>query len=239
MMGISRLSGRLAALAVVLSASSVPAVAADGVGLVLEVSGKTKPALAPYGELGADGSISLSDGARLKAVHYRSCRTVTVSGGTLKVGAEDFDVSAAHVDADQKTACPRRTAARTPRAGDAGTGGIVMRGAAPAGSGGGAAALLQRGPSSVVVSPSETFVFVGAKFADVRLVRLVRDDKPVAEWQAGKSHSWATPKDALKAGDSAKLVFLMKGDRPAVEQPIKVLHDEPGGGPKITVINVD
>jgi hypothetical protein len=163
-----------------------------------------------------------------------------VTGGTLKIGAADFDDSAAKVASDQPNACPRRTAARTPRAGDAGTGGIVVRGAPPvtASSKSAAAAFAPKHSGSVIVSPAETFVLVGHRVGEVKTMRLVRDEKVLAEWQPGKAHSWTAPKNALKEGDAAKLTFIMKDGQSPVEQPIKVLHDE-GGAPKVTLIQLD
>jgi hypothetical protein len=214
-----------AALTALIAASPLPALAADAAGLVLEVSGKTEPSLAAYAEVTADQAIKLDAGATLKVVHYKSCRVVTLSGGTLKVDATDFDLSGGKVDADRKSACPRRIASRASRAGDAGTGGIVMRGA---------------GDATVAVGPAETFVLAGGKLENVKTVRLLRDEKVVAEWKPGHTRSWTAPKNSLKVGDAATLVFVMKGKNPAVEQQIKVLEDAHSTGePKMTVIRLD
>jgi len=237
-MSISRFwSGAFLASALI-GAASAPAFA-EGAGLVLEVSGKTQPPVASFAEVAADQSVTLADGGKLKIVHYKSCRAVTLTGGTLKIGAADFDISAAKVASDQPNACPRRTAARTPRAGDAGTGGIVVRGAPPVTANSkAAAAFAPKHGGSVIVSPAETFVFVGHRVGEVKTMRLVRDEKILAEWQPGKAHSWTAPKNALKEGDAATLTFVMKDGQSPVEQAIKVLHDE-GNGPKVTVIQLD
>jgi hypothetical protein len=214
-----------ATLSVLLAASPLPALAAEAAGLVLEVSGKTEPPLAAFAEIGADQAVRLDAGTTLKVVHYKSCRIVTLNGGTLRVGAADFDLVDGKVEGDQKTSCPRRVASRAGRAGEGGTGGIVMRGA-----GGGAA----------LVAPAETFVLAGDKTADVKSVRLLRDKKLVAEWNPGKERSWTAPKDALKEGDSVTLVFTMKGNQPNAMQKVRVLQDaHEAGEPQVTVIRLD
>jgi hypothetical protein len=224
-MRASKISIRSAALSALIAAAPLPVLAADAAGLVLEVSGKTEPSVAAYAEIAADQAVKLDPGATLKVVHYKSCRIVTLSGGTLKVEASDFDVSAGKVDADRKSACPRRVASHTSRAGDAGTGGIVMRGA---------------GEATVAVGPAETFVLAGDKLADVKTVRLLREEKVVGEWKPSRTKAWTAPKDVLKVGDAATLVFVMKGKKHDLEQQIKVLQDAHlSGEPKVTVIRLD
>lgn len=223
-MRAGKISIRSAALSALIAASPLPVLAADAAGLVLEVSGKTEPPVAAYAEIAADQAVKLDPGATLKVVHYKSCRIVTLSGGTLKIKASDFDVSAGKVDADRKSACPRRVASAS-HAGDAGTGGIVMRGATE---------------TTVAVEPAETFVLAGAKLPDVKTVRLLRDEKVLAEWKPSRARTWTAPKDALKVGDAATLVFVMKGKKHALEQQIKVLQDAHlSGEPRVTVIRLD
>jgi hypothetical protein len=96
------------------------------------------------------------------------------------------------------------------------------------------------GGGVALVAPAETIVLAGDKTADVKSVRVLRDKKLVAEWKPGAERSWTLPKDALKEGDSATLVFTMKGKEPSAAQPVRVLQDaHDAGEPQVTVIRLD
>ena len=70
-----------------------------------EVTGSTTPALRPYSELPPSTTINLGSAGRLVFVHYLSCRTVTVVGGTVTVETDRYTATGTRSEA--RTSCPR------------------------------------------------------------------------------------------------------------------------------------
>ncbi|HEY6219285.1 MAG TPA: hypothetical protein VIV65_04450, partial [Gemmatimonadaceae bacterium] len=76
--------------ALLLVAASALAQGSAGTALIVDVSGQTTPALKPFTELPAGTTVALAPGAKLGFVHYETCRTVTVTGGRVVIGAKGY-----------------------------------------------------------------------------------------------------------------------------------------------------
>jgi len=61
-------------------------VEAGPVVLVFDVEGSVDPELFPFQELSAGSTITLSEDAVLNFMHYKTCETLTVKGGTIQIG---------------------------------------------------------------------------------------------------------------------------------------------------------
>jgi hypothetical protein len=141
-----------ALLASMLNANSASAEA--GAALVLEQSGTTVPALAPYSEIAPGTRIVLSQGARLVFLHYQTCTTVTVVGGEVAVGQASYRAANGSTPIAARTACPAKVRLREQ--------------AAP-----GAGITLRSGPSPSSLSTRPRFVLVGQGAEAITRVRVV------------------------------------------------------------------
>lgn len=92
-----------AAAALALPASGARAQAA---GLVLEVEGPAPSGLEPFREIAA-GSVHALGAAQVTFAHYRTCRNVTVKGGSLTVEATGYGVEGGVLVGQERADCPR------------------------------------------------------------------------------------------------------------------------------------
>jgi hypothetical protein len=200
-------------------AVSLPA-AAEVSGLVLEVSGKTDPQLAPYSELQTNATVKLAPDATIKVVHYKSCRTLAVSGGTIEAGPDDFKLADGKIVSNVLGHCPPRMGTKT----GSGLGGIVMRGGEP---------------EALPVIPGQIFVFTGDGAGAVQKVSLMRDNKTLSSWKPDGTHSWHLPDGVLKEGDKAVLQIDRKGSDPLTENLLMMKPIGTDVAAKLMVIEVE
>src|SRR6266567_8550943 len=88
--------------------TTMPALAAepDAAGIVMKVTGQTAPGLQIRTEIPADTAIKLEPTAELTFLHYRKCKLVTVTGGTLELSARDF-ITDGKIEKEVPGPCPR------------------------------------------------------------------------------------------------------------------------------------
>lgn len=106
------------------------AAAQDGAALVLETSGAAVPAVKPYAEIRAGTAVTLAGDARLVLLHYRTCRTVTLVGGRISVGADTYAVVGGATVRETQGRCPRPVTLKAD--GEVVVGGVVTRSIGPA-----------------------------------------------------------------------------------------------------------
>ncbi len=186
--------------------AAAPAQLRPAAGLVLEISGPSTPALAPFTELADQTTIRLGPGSRLVFVHYHSCRTVTLVGGQLAVDVEKYRVSGGP-RSEEETPCPR--AIKLLAAGE--TAGVLLRGSA-----------------AVRLPVEPAFVVVGPRAGDVASVRITRGSETVVE--APLEHRrfrWPKGRPALRASTQYELVFIFN-EKGALPHTLPFLTDPAG-----------
>jgi hypothetical protein len=124
--------------------------AAPGVALVLEIDGPVTPALRPYREIPSGTTVSLGNDSRLVFLHYASCRTLTVVGGSVAfTGGPAPILKGTATQADVRGRCPKKFSAT-----------------------GSDAAVVFRGTSAVGTSPTPEFILVGRRADEFAAVRI-------------------------------------------------------------------
>jgi hypothetical protein len=88
--------------------TTTPALAAEpaAAGIVMKVTGQTTPDLPVRAEIPADTPIRLGPAVELTFLHYRKCKLVTVTGGTLELSDRDFTTDG-KVEKEMPGPCPR------------------------------------------------------------------------------------------------------------------------------------
>lgn len=157
--------------------SPVPDAVAAGepAALVLELTGDTEPALAPFTEIAEGTRLTLGEDAHISFVHYETCKLVTMTGGEVRVDRRRYVISRGRVEAERSQDCPRRVEL----SGDASGAGLLLRGG--------------DGDAEIPLRPS--FVLVGADAGRVNRIELRRDGAPVAAFDVG-GRNVAWPDDA-------------------------------------------
>jgi hypothetical protein len=93
-------------LACVLTITPTLAAEPEAAGIVMKVTGQIIPDLPVRTEILADTAIKLGPAAELTFLHYRQCKLVTVTGGTLELSARDFTTDG-KVESEKPGPCPR------------------------------------------------------------------------------------------------------------------------------------
>jgi len=177
--------------------------------LILEKSGATVPEIQPYSEIPVGTKISLSGGAKLVFLHYYTCQTVAVMGGTITFGVEKYTITGGKKESEMRTPCPRPLALKA--------GGEV------------AGVMLRSAFTNVMVKFSErpAFVLVGKRADDFSSLRVTQEDKTVLEAPLeGRHFRWPKDVPPLAAASGYEMVLNPKifGQAPAklrffVEKP--------------------
>jgi hypothetical protein len=205
------------ALAVLVAAA--PAQFRQAAGVVLEVSGPSTPALAPFTEIADQTTIRLGPESRFVFVHYHTCRTVTLVGGQLTAGVEEYRVSGG-TRSEKETPCPRA---------------IKLL------AGGETAGVLFRSRAAVRLPVEPAFVVVGPRAGDVASVRITRGSETVVEAPLeDRRFRWPTGVPALRASMQYELVLTFKEQGttpltlPFVTDPVGTVVEPP-----LTLITVE
>jgi hypothetical protein len=93
--------------------------------LILDISGAVSPPVQRHTEVPGRTSLALDAGGRLTFVHYRTCRVVTVTGGTVRILATHFETEGGRIESDRQRPCPRQQ--KLPMTVSAGPGALVTR----------------------------------------------------------------------------------------------------------------
>ncbi|MGH2607494.1 MAG: hypothetical protein ACRDHF_00270 [Tepidiformaceae bacterium] len=199
--------------------AAAPAQLRQAAGIVLEVSGPSTPALAPFAEIADQTTIRLGPGSRLVFVHYQTCRTVTLVGGRLIVGVEEYRVSGG-TRSEEDTPCPRA---------------IKLLAAAET------AGVLLRGRPAMRLPVEPAFVVVGPRAGDVASIRITSGSETVVEAPLeDRRFRWPMGRPALRASTQYELVFTFK-DQSATPLTLPFLTDPVGTAVErqLTLITVE
>ena len=189
--------------------------------LVLEVSGATTPALKPYREILSGTTVTLDPSARLVFLHYDTCRTITVSGGTVTFAAGTAPaIQGASSQSDVRGQCPRKVA----------------------GSGSSAATIFRSlGPPRVNLSVTPSFVLVGQRADEFVRLRVLRQGQEVlARPLEGPRFQWPAGEGPLPPGDyQLSFVSGREGVQPVVVNFKANVIPPPASDVGMTLITVD
>jgi hypothetical protein len=162
--------GSIAALAAVWVGA---ATAATPAGLILEVVGATEPRLEALTEVQSGFMVKLAAGSRLAFVHYQSCRSVSMTGGTLLLRLTDYSVSGDGKVQSEQRRCPQRFVL-TSGSSDEGASTVMLRGGASA------VKKFSTRPIMLLTGPAAA----GVAMAELRLDKLVVAKLPVSGQRA-------------------------------------------------------
>ena len=192
--------------------------------LVLEASGSIAPAVRPYTEIVADTTLALSGGARLMFLHYQTCRTVAVTGGSLTVTVGSYSIAGGTKSSDVLAPCPRKVSVR----GGGELGGAVFR-SLP-------------GSRGLVIQTEAAFVLVGPQASEFASARIMRDDAPIAQGPIrDKVFRWPAGAAPLAPSTGYELVLVPASatDRSVTVRFTTPSTAAPAGQEPLVVIGVD
>ena len=216
---------RIALVLGVVAAVSVaaPVWAQAPVGIVLEASGSIRPAVRPYTEIPPDTTLALTGGARVVFLHYQTCRTVALVGGSVTLTAPTYLITGGNKESEARTACPRK---------------VNVRG----GELGGAVYRSMPGRGGLTLAPEAAFVLAGSKAGEFSTARITRDDAPVVEGPI-KDGVFQWPAGATPLGSNAAyeltLVPSRAGEKPVTIRFATPASAAPAGTEPLVVIGVD
>ena len=210
---------------VLIAAVARSAAAAEPVGMVFDVSGPVEPALERFAELSGGGSYQLGASTRLTFVHYRTCRVVSIVGGTIRLDQARYDIIGGRIESEQVQSCPQQYVVPPSGALAGTTGALLLR------SGAGDALIISARPDLIVT---------GARADDFSSVEIRRDDVAVAQFPlTSRRFVWPRNRDRLAAGRSYRLV-LSRPNGSHVEIPFTVLESSRSAEPdRILIVRVD
>lgn len=184
--------------------------------LVLEKSGTTVPEVKPYSEILVGRTVSLQPGAKLVFVHYYTCQTVAVVGGTIRFSKDEYAITGGKKESEIRTPCPRQVALKS--------GGEM------------AGVMLRSAFTNVMVKFSErpAFVLVGKRADGFSSLRVTQEDKTVIEAPLeGRHFRWPKDVPPLAAASGYEMILNPKisGAAPAklrffVEKPTEASVEE-------------
>jgi hypothetical protein len=188
--------------------------------LATSVTGKTSPAIENFSELQSSTKLTLAPDTEVEFVHYATCQTVVVKGGSLSFTAERFLLKGGNIVTTKRAKCPKTVVL----AGASQIGGLVLRSASSAG--------------SLRVGANPTFVLVGDRSESVELITVSLDGKTITEAaMPGRTFAW--PKDAppLEDGQAYTVTVRIKG----ADAPETFTIDSKSGGntETLTLIRLD
>lgn len=192
--------------------------------LVLEKSGASVPEMQPYSEIAAGTTISLPKRAKLVFLHYYTCQTVAVVGGTISFGGETYTITGGKKESEKRSPCPRKVALKA--GGE--MGGIMVRS-------------LRIG-SSLKFSTRPAFVLVGKRANEFASVQVSKEDKELLQAPLeGRHFRW--PKDAapLSANTYYRMVLIptVPGAAPVKTKFFVTAPTEGPGGKAMVLIRVE
>lgn len=150
----------LAVAAVVGLLSPAPVLAAgDPVALITDYAGGKRAGVEAFSELSDGQTITLGAQDRLTVLHYRSCKSLTITGGTVHISRQAITQDGGSHEEAPGEACPQELTVAT------------------AGVGGGA--LVRAVGFSTVPATLEGCVIVGKKAAKISAVSVSQNDAPL------------------------------------------------------------
>jgi hypothetical protein len=158
--------------------------------LVLETKEVNLPHLLPYSEIPSGMTVELPKRAKLVFLHYPTCRTVTVIGGTITFAEDTYTSAGGTTEVEARSECPRIVRL----GGEYDTGGILLRG---------------RPDPTLTLSPYPTFVLVGKRASDFAAIRVSRGGQELLTAPLdGRRFHWPTKAAPLTVGQEYELALV-------------------------------
>ena len=214
-----RTVGRLMGIAALVSLCVPSAAAAENASaLVLEKSGATTPEMQPYTEVAVGATVSLASGTKLVFLHYQTCRTVTVVGGSVTFEANAYTTAGGGKPQEVRTPCPPTV--RLKKGGE--VAGVVMRSISP----------------SVRLSISPNFVLVGERADDFIAAAVSQDGTMLLQAPlTGRGFRWPASAAPLVANTNYKLLLVPKAaDKGRITVEFRTEGQAEG---QLTLISID
>ena len=181
------------------AAAGVPA------GMIMEVTGSSEPKMDALTEVEPGFRIRLAVGSRLIFMHYMSCRSVSVEGGTVLLRMTDFSISdGGRVQSEQRR-CPQRFVLTTGEANEV------------------ASTVLLRGGSAAVarIPTRPILLLTGPAAPDVAAAEIRLDGKLVARLPlSGRRAALPESAAALMPGRKYAVVLLPAGGGQPLSQEL-------------------
>lgn len=193
MRSLGRFSVMLGVLGTAISLASL-AHAGIVVALVLDKQGAITPDVPAYHEIPSGTTITLSPGGKLVFMHYETCRTVAVSGGTIQFHERDYVVSSGgKLQSETGSPCPRKVRLK----GGGEMAGTVMRGLTSSG--------------ALILSTRPGFVLVGESADDFMHVRVSQGAREVLQTPLnGPRFQWPANAPSLPADAEYEMLLVPK-----------------------------
>jgi hypothetical protein len=158
--------------------------------LVIEATGENLAHLLPYSEIPADATVVLPKGGKLVFLHYPTCRTVAVVGGTITFAGDTYVITGGTTEAETQSQCPRIVRLSAEHE----TGGTLLRG---------------RPDSALTLLPQPRFVVVGKRAGDFASVRVSQGGREVLTTSlGGQWFRWPAKAPPLKEGREYELTLI-------------------------------
>lgn len=187
---MTKSSVRLAAAIALLAGGYAGAAEAEvAAGIVLDAKGAIAPTIVPLSEVEAGQKYALGADGRMTIVHYKTCRTLTVVGGSVTFNFTQLVLDGGKVE-DEKRRCPKRF--QLADGGSTTAGGLVLRGAGS--------------PQQITQKP--IIVLSGPRAARMGEAELRGASGVIARWPAGTRRlEMPANAAALAAGGEYELVL--------------------------------
>lgn len=219
--------GKLAmmiSVALALLAAAVGTHAQTASALVLETSGASVPAMQPYTEIPVNATVSLAPGAKLVFLHYHTCRTVGVVGGTIMFSAEAYTLTGGTKQLDVRSPCPGAVKLKTGGEVEVQVAGTLLRG----------------GRFTLPLQPA--FVLVGVRAGDFASVRVSQEGQAVLEAPLdGRRFRWPAEAAPLVVDTEYELALVptVAGGVPLTIRFKATAPASPPAGEALVLINVE
>ena len=188
--------------------------------LATSISGKTSPAIESFSELQSSSKLALDPETVVEFVHYATCQTVVVKGGSLSFTSERFLLKGGNIVTTKRAKCPKTVVL----AGASQIGGLVLRSASGAG--------------SLRVGTNPTFVLVGERTGSVESITVSQDGKVITQAAvSGRTFTWPKDTPPLENGQAYTVTLKVKGNA----TPETFTVESKGGGKTdtLTLIRLD
>lgn len=180
--------------------ASPAAGAAENAAIILDYTGTPDPLLQSYNELPSGTTIELGPTEQIILLHYKTCRTITIQGGKIRVGTADLDVDGGKMTVTESGTCPQQSQLRVAGIG----GGVMVRAAGP-----------------IILPDTLSCILVGGKGGDVESLALVDGGKTVTTAMVVGRRTIMMPGSLpIEPGHAYTLRIKLKGIEEPQEQKI-------------------
>jgi hypothetical protein len=188
---------------------SSAAMAGESVALILDYASKPDSRFQAYNELPDETTLELGASGRITLLHYKTCRTVAIQGGNVRVTTADLAVEGGSQNVVDYFSCPQES--RIKIAGV--SGGVLIRDVG--------------GPS---LPPSLSCILVGHKAMEVESLALTKGGRKIAALSVKGLRTTPAPSArAIEPGRDYTLLIKLKGEAAQHQQPISIAKSaQPG-----------